>query len=104
MVYNTLLKACANSGEVHRATAWYRRMTSESIRVNHKTFGKVIEAAAKCGCIKSARAWFDVMAKEYGSNTIAFNIVIDACAKASCSQEAAWWLDRMAHVKVIADS
>merc|ERR1719353_1247566 len=38
MVYNTLLKACANSGEVHRATAWYRRMTSESIRVNHKTF------------------------------------------------------------------
>lgn len=47
MLFNTALKACAQAGEARRAGEWHRRLRREGIRLNAKTYGKLIEAAAK---------------------------------------------------------
>jgi len=116
MLYNTVLKACARSGDVARAEHWHDTMVNEGVQVNHKSFGKLIEAAAKLGQVGPAESFFrrlcaNVTETPRGAATHAsaaarpnkiivgpskYNAVIHASAKSSDARRSACWLERMA--------
>merc|ERR1712226_1340051 len=47
MLYNTMLKACARAANLDRAEFWFSEMERLNVELNHKTFGKLIDVAAK---------------------------------------------------------
>ena len=46
---------------MERAIVWHQRMLNQGVRINQKTFGKVIEAAAKSGNVERAAEWLKVI-------------------------------------------
>lgn len=54
VVYNTMLKACANAADADRAEYWVRQMQENHIRLNERTFGKLIKIALRLGDPKLA--------------------------------------------------
>ncbi|CAE8625747.1 unnamed protein product [Polarella glacialis] len=93
MLYNTVLKACANQGAQARAAHWFRTMRGERVRVNDRTFGKLAEAGAKCGDPAAAQRWLRRLGAE--ADAAKLNMLIDACAQAGMPTEAAQWLEQM---------
>ena len=53
-----MLKAFMYRGDVARAAAWYSNMRAKGVRVNAKTFGKLIQAAAQLGNVSEAEHWY----------------------------------------------
>ncbi|CAE6928108.1 unnamed protein product [Symbiodinium natans] len=88
VVYNTLLKAFANNGSAQRAVSLYGRMREQSIRVNARTYGKIIEAHAKIGDLESAMAWLSRRSQDFKSDAVALNMILDAAAQAGLAEEA----------------
>eukprot|EP00440_Ansanella_granifera_P055566 gb/GFBE01060232.1/.p1 GENE.gb/GFBE01060232.1/~~gb/GFBE01060232.1/.p1 ORF type:complete len:246 (+),score=46.25 gb/GFBE01060232.1/:1-738(+) len=107
MLCNTLLKAYANAGEFGGAAAWYEECRKQGVRVNAKTFGKLIESAAKAGNLAEAEHWLAAMALTPGlaaaRDRVSFNAVIDACAKAGNPAAALSWLEKMLKASVAPD-
>lgn len=93
---NTVLKSCANAGDVRSAMEWLSEMRMARIRVNQKTYGKMTEAAAKAGNTKMADAWCAAGSQQFGTNEHFFAMMIDACAKSGQVARAAAALSQMA--------
>ncbi|CAE8635106.1 unnamed protein product [Polarella glacialis] len=89
MLHNTLLKACANSGDLRKAVALYSRMRSEGLKLNQRTFGKIIKAAAMSNSSDQALQWLAAMRRECGSvDQASLGAAIDAFARAHQCDEA----------------
>ena len=58
-LFNLVLKAFANAGDLKGAEAWYNsyKTCGLDVSVNMKTFGKLIKSAAKAGKAQEAEAW-----------------------------------------------
>eukprot|EP00913_Durusdinium_trenchii_P013767 g12927.t1 len=56
MVYNTMLKASANAGDVEGANEMAALMRAEGLFMNEKFYGKMMEAAAKAGPFLSTKS------------------------------------------------
>eukprot|EP00929_Paragymnodinium_shiwhaense_P061928 TRINITY_DN30927_c0_g1_i1.p1 TRINITY_DN30927_c0_g1~~TRINITY_DN30927_c0_g1_i1.p1 ORF type:complete len:463 (-),score=31.49 TRINITY_DN30927_c0_g1_i1:9-1397(-) len=95
VVFNTLLKACANQGDAKAAADVYRVMTDSSTRVNVKTYGKLMEAAAKRGDVELAERWFKALLQSYAPTDVHLNTLIDACAKKKDPTKAATYFHAM---------
>ncbi|CAJ1412917.1 unnamed protein product [Effrenium voratum] len=95
MLYNTMLKAMANAGDVFGAEKMYSRMRAEGVRLNSKFYGKLLETAAKAGDDAMARQWFaDAQANGVAEDQVHFACMLDAHAKAGDLDEARRWLER----------
>eukprot|EP00435_Cladocopium_sp_Y103_P017352 s3835_g4.t1 len=81
MLWNTMLKAYANAGEAEKAKDFYDSMVGAQIAPNMKTFGKLMEAAAKKGQVQMARFWMQEMGAAH-VGTMAYNQLITAAANA----------------------
>lgn len=57
VLWNTVLKAYAKAGDFSGAVAWYETMSSEGVRTNAKTIGKLLESAANAGHLEGAERW-----------------------------------------------
>lgn len=65
---NTLIKACANAGQLQRAEYWLQRLAERSVRQNSKGYGKLLEAAGKAGSLPKASEYFERL-EEMGAVT-----------------------------------
>jgi len=95
MVWNTMLKACANAGEDARAREVFDEMKHVE-QPNQKTFGKMIEAAARAEKHDVAQYWHRQMeAHGFIPNLITYSSMIDAAAKDGDVVAAEYWRDQM---------
>ncbi|CAE7327037.1 unnamed protein product, partial [Symbiodinium microadriaticum] len=94
VLWNTVMKAYANAGDLPGAEQWLKEMESANVVPNGKTYGKLMEAAAKAGDPDSAEKWFEHSTHTlgYGSNHTWYGLLMDASAKAGDPQRAARWL------------
>ena len=114
------LEACANSGRHEDARGFYNEMRLKSISPSTRTYGKLMESAAKAGRRKDAERWFQeeqklrsnsdyghctntrdstVSETEYTSATrldecIPYHLLVDAAARAGDFRAAEGWLRR----------
>ncbi|CAE7259697.1 unnamed protein product [Symbiodinium microadriaticum] len=88
VVYNTLLKAFANHGSSQKAAWLYGQMRARSVRVNARTYGKIIEAYAKSGDLESAMAWMSRRSQDFKADSVVVNMLLDAAAQAGRAEEA----------------
>eukprot|EP00927_Polykrikos_kofoidii_P003949 TRINITY_DN11579_c1_g1_i1.p1 TRINITY_DN11579_c1_g1~~TRINITY_DN11579_c1_g1_i1.p1 ORF type:complete len:566 (+),score=75.13 TRINITY_DN11579_c1_g1_i1:91-1698(+) len=97
LAFNTMLKACAHSGNFTKACEWYERMLFCGVTPNIKSFGKMIDAAAKSGNLAAARQWYGFALLNVGGQCpdLLGLMMIDACAEAGLPEEAAAWLVRL---------
>ncbi|CAJ1348772.1 unnamed protein product [Effrenium voratum] len=102
-LWNTMLKAFANAGDFDAALAHFQQMQEARVEVNSKTFGKLMEAAAKRGdndaservfnsLVQSAKSW---KPKNKEDKQVKLNILIDASAKAGDPDRAKYWFDQL---------
>ena len=56
-LFNLVLKAFANTGDLPGADAWYLRMLKSRVAVSGRTFGKLLKCAAKAGAAEAAEGW-----------------------------------------------
>ena len=104
MLFNTVIKACANAGDLTRAEQWQQRMEASGIAANAKHYGKLIEAAAKSGNVSAAEVWFQAMNQSgLPPDIVQYNEMIDACAKAGKFEAAEKWLTRARDAELYID-
>ncbi|CAE7549102.1 EMB2745 [Symbiodinium sp. CCMP2592] len=93
MLWNTMLKACANAGDSQTAEQLYRSMLSIRVEPNHKTFGKLIEAAAKSTQPQEATIWLQEMLHcGFEPHLLNYNELISAAANEHDLDSATSWL------------
>jgi len=103
-LHNTLLKAYAKAGDPRRATAHFAAMRALRVRANQKSFGKLVEAAARDGNADLALFWLDSMDQEFAVSAAAAGAALDACARAGRIDEAEGLFRRMALLRLQPDS
>ncbi|CAL1173003.1 unnamed protein product [Cladocopium goreaui] len=105
MVWNTMLKAHANAGDMTGARHLFLSMERHTVKPNRQTYGKLMEAAAKGGDVHQAESWFSEMVNELyvGPQRIAthYAILLDACAKVGDIQRGEHWLEKMRSMEVM---
>jgi len=95
LIWNTMLKACANAGEHEHARKLFEEMRTVT-RPNDKTFGKLIEAAAKAGKYDLADYWSqETVNHGFELNLVRFSSVIDAAAQVGDTNTAEFWRCKM---------
>eukprot|EP00439_Symbiodinium_sp_Y106_P006160 s4742_g1.t1 len=93
MLWNTMLKACANAGDSGAAEQLYQSMLSIRVEPNHKTFGKLIEAAAKSEQPQEAAVWLHEMLHcSFEPHLLNYNELISAAANEHDLDSAKSWL------------
>lgn len=97
VVWNTLLKAHANAGDLVGAERCFREMEQRGVRTNEKTYGKLVEAAAKAAEPDRAETWLQCLGSD---SPVPYNTMIDACAKANDTQRAVKWLQQMKELQL----
>ncbi|CAE8657053.1 unnamed protein product [Polarella glacialis] len=102
MLFNTVIKACANAGDVQGAETWRNQMLAAGIEPNLEHYNKIIEAAAKSGDVASAEKWLEAQRRSgIPVDILNYNTVIDACAKAGDLQSAQKWFAEALEVGLI---
>ncbi|CAE8599918.1 unnamed protein product, partial [Polarella glacialis] len=113
-LWNTMLKALANAGDYEGALAHTARMRQAALEPSCRTFGKLMEAAAKDGRLQEAeQVWqlFNSGASPSSSSSrsrnsagadnseedfvVKVNTLVDACAKVGNIQRAEYWFDQL---------
>ncbi|CAE7673755.1 Pentatricopeptide repeat-containing protein [Symbiodinium microadriaticum] len=96
VLWNTMLKACANAGDSQAAEQLYQSMLSIRVEPNHKTFGKLIEAAAKSAQPQQAAIWLKEMLHcSFEPRLLNYNELISAAANGHDLDSAKSWLWHM---------
>eukprot|EP00933_Yihiella_yeosuensis_P050464 TRINITY_DN4824_c0_g2_i1.p1 TRINITY_DN4824_c0_g2~~TRINITY_DN4824_c0_g2_i1.p1 ORF type:complete len:546 (+),score=75.49 TRINITY_DN4824_c0_g2_i1:143-1780(+) len=96
MLFNTMIKACANAAEPSRAESWYEKLLADGITPNKETFGKLSEASAKAGDPDRATFWFDeCKSRGLRNDRVGMNILLDAAAKGPKPDQAKVIFDRI---------
>jgi len=103
VVLNLVLKACAKRGDPRKAVAWFCRLREAGVRANVKTYGKLIEAAAKGGEASWAEFWLEAMSKEFELTAVAVGATVDACARVVRWDSAIRLLERSSCVHLKSD-
>jgi len=105
-MWNTVLKAYANSGDAAGAEVWFHRMRSACMQVTSKAFGKLIESAAKFGQVWQAESWLLQACATPGitPSIVTYSVVLDACTKAADPSRQESWLRRIHNVRVDLDT
>ena len=57
--YNIVLKAYANCADAAGAGTFFGRMVEDGVKLNHRTFSKLAEAASKDGDAEMALRWIE---------------------------------------------
>ncbi len=84
------------STEVDVAKEIYQEMIGSGIRLNARTFGKLMEVAGNSGDVHTASLWYQAMKKKgFSPNVVVFNILIDACGRRGDVGMAKWWWGEM---------
>lgn len=98
MAWNTMIKACANRGDLQRAEYWHCAMSEGQVRMNEKTYGKLIETAARVqidgrsGDAVAADLWLRRMVGDgFVPNIVCITAVIDAYLKQGNTDAAQSW-------------
>merc|ERR1712118_49150 len=79
-------------------------MIANSVRINAKTYGKLVEAAAKNGDADCAVRWLGVLDSKFGIDSVALNAVIHAHVVAERIEDAVKWLRTMSNKDLQADA
>ncbi|CAE7488606.1 unnamed protein product [Symbiodinium sp. CCMP2456] len=96
VLWNTMLKACANAGDSQAAEQLYQSMLSIRVEPNRKTFGKLIEAAAKSAQPQQAAIWLKEMLHfSFEPHVLNYNELISAAANEHDLDSAKSWLWHM---------
>ncbi|CAE7467952.1 unnamed protein product [Symbiodinium natans] len=93
MVCNTVLKAYANAGDFPGAHRWVEEMQQQRVRLNTKTFGKLIESAAKAGQAELAQRWLSQYTDS--ADLVHSNTVLHAFARAAACEKAEAFLEQL---------
>lgn len=82
-MFLTSVQACANSGSHTKAQEFYVEMRREGLSPNTRTFGKLMEAAAKAASLKDAERWFSELKSKFPEEIgqIQYIMLIDAAAR-----------------------
>ena len=56
--HNSIINACAQSGDVNRAEQWFKWMELVEIQPNIVSYSGVIKACAQNSDVKGAQQWF----------------------------------------------
>ncbi|CAK9063307.1 unnamed protein product, partial [Durusdinium trenchii] len=78
VICNTFLKALANAGETLSAEQFFEEMEAEKVEPNAKTFGKLIEGAARVGDTARALHWFHRLSKKFHVDVDHYNMLARA--------------------------
>ena len=98
-LYNLVLKAFANIGDLQGAEAWYARMSQAHVVPSQRTFGKLVKCCATAGAADAAEAWLR-RGWSGGSVSVAQLVsVMDALARAGDGHRAEAWLQRLELIK-----
>eukprot|EP00971_Amphidinium_carterae_P083216 1646837-Amphidinium_carterae.1 len=92
---NTVLKACCRAESTARAKAWYERMKRSQVRINDKTYGKLIHVFAQHGEVEEAAFWVRELQRNAEGDVAKFSAMIHACAKAAAARDAIIWMEVM---------
>mmetsp|Transcript_55468 Transcript_55468/g.179898 ORF Transcript_55468/g.179898 Transcript_55468/m.179898 type:complete len:366 (+) Transcript_55468:61-1158(+) len=96
MIWNTMLKACANAGDLTCATSIFNEMSKTDVKASMSTYGKMIETAAKGGKEAEARHWLQLLKSSgYAPDIVIYSSLIDAAAKHGNVKAAEAWLSEM---------
>ncbi|CAE8616782.1 unnamed protein product [Polarella glacialis] len=95
VVVNTMIKACSDSGDARSGEEFYDSLQTLRLQPNSKTYGKLIEAAAKSGNIAVAESWMNKLSTAMDPDRVHFSTMIDACAKKGDVARAHGWFAKM---------
>ena len=102
-LYNLVLKAFANIGDLQGAEAWYARMSQAHVVPSQRTFGKLVKCCATAGAADAAEAWLRRGWSSWSGNpsvSVAQLVsVMDALARAGDGHRAEAWLQRLELIK-----
>ena len=102
--WNTVIKACAEAGDVLKAESWLdslRQNPHATLRANITSYNIMIKAFAEAGDHVRAENMLIVMLEEgVKANTFSYSKVIRACAAAGEAQIAAFWLSQMQSISI----
>ena len=98
-LFNLVLKAFANTGDLPGADAWYLRMLKSRVAVSGRTFGKLMKCAAKAGAAEAAERW---LRQSAGGAVRGFQVsvpqlvsLVEAFARAQDGHRARAWQQRL---------
>ena len=95
-LFNLVLKAFANTGDLVGADAWYDRMVSSHVSVSQRTFGKLVKCSAKAGEGRRAESWLQRQGR-HGFQVSVPQVVslVDAFARQQDGHRAQAWQQRL---------
>lgn len=96
VAYNLGLKAFANAGDIAGAERWHTQMQHSDVCANHKTFGKLAEAASKSGEHIHAERWLERGdAQGFPITRVQASLAVDASSRAGDPHRAQSWAARV---------
>uniref|UniRef100_A0A7S4RES1 Pentacotripeptide-repeat region of PRORP domain-containing protein n=1 Tax=Alexandrium monilatum TaxID=311494 RepID=A0A7S4RES1_9DINO len=100
VMWNTLLKACANAGRHARAEEYLREMLKKGIELNAKGIGKMMESGAKAGDLDVAGRWLRVRARLFGQDRVSYIMMMEAAATGGDLHAAEHWFGEMLRARL----
>lgn len=98
-LFNLVLKAFANTGDLPGADAWYLRMLKSRVAVSGRTFGKLLKCAAKAGAAEAAEGWLRrAAAGGFQVSVPQLVSLVEAFARAQDGHRAQAWQQRLAEM------
>ena len=106
IIYNCLMDACINAGDVERAHVILNEMKNESsIHIDEISFNTLIKGCCRTRKLPQAIAFFEEMKRMYIKPTrITYNSLIDTCVKTSSMVDAWKFYDDMIRAEIKPDN
>jgi pentatricopeptide repeat protein len=78
--FNTVLHACAHSGDAGRALHWLEKISAAGVEPNKITFNSMVDAYAKAGDAALAELWLrHMIGKGFHPDSITYATLLRAC-------------------------
>ena len=101
-LFNLVLKAFANTGDLPGADAWYLRMLKSQVAVSGRTFGKLVKCAAKAGAAEAAEGWLRrAAAGGFQVSVPQLVSLVEAFARAQDGHRAKAWQQRLEAMETV---
>jgi pentatricopeptide repeat protein len=95
-VYNSAIRACAESGDLKQALKLFQEIEDEKIERTEVTYGSLMTACERVGCVESASKVFRKMREDgIEPNEIIYGAAISCCRKAKQPERAFLLLKKM---------
>lgn len=104
-IFNGMIKASTNAGDMARAAAWFERMKEADVPVTAVTYNTMIHACGQVRDINGAERYFtQLLHSGEEVNVITYNAMINVCATCGRRKRAELWVERMQEANVEPDT